>query len=776
MTARDPICGMNVNTAAPRGGTFDHDGTTYYFCNPRCRENFSANPLQYLSPREEPLAPTVVPSIAIAATTATATATKYTCPMDPEIVREVPGPCPKCGMALEPMVASANDEENPELVDMTRRFWISLAFTTPTFVLAMSDLIPNAPLAHVISPTAMTWAEMFLAAPAVIYGGKPFFERGIASLVNRSLNMFTLIGLGTATAFAFSVASTLFPNAFAATAHGAMPAVYFEASAVIITLALLGQVLELRARHATSGALRALAGLAAKTARRIDAQGHDHDVAISDIVVGDKLRVRPSEKIPADGVVIEGASSVDESMITGEPLPVEKVHGHFVTGGTQNTNGTFVMEARRIGADTLLSQIIKLVGDAQRSRAPIQRLADKVSAWFVPSVIFVAIITAIIWGVFGPEPRALHALVNAVSVLIIACPCALGLATPMSIMVGTGRGAHAGVLIKNAEALELLEKVDTLVVDKTGTLTAGKPHVKNIITADDVTNDDVLRIAAALEKASEHPLAVAVLASAHERKLTIPAATDFAAHVGQGVTATIDGSAAFLGSESFFDERKINIQALREKAIAQRNEGATVVFVAHNNQALGLIVIADPIKPTTAEALRELRQLGLHVVMLTGDSKATANAVARELGIDEVHAEVSPAQKGDVIAALEARGKFVGMAGDGTNDAPALARARVGIAMGTGTDVAMQSAGITLVKGDLRGIVRARRLSVQVMRNIRQNLFFALAYNALGVPIAAGIAYPFFGIVLSPMLASAAMAFSSVSVIANALRLRRAVL
>jgi len=705
---------------------------------------------------------------------ALATRTEYVCPMHPEVVRDASGVCPKCGMALEPRTVSPLDYENPELVDMRRRFWVSVCLTLPTFFLAMSDLIPGQPVQRLIPATVSVWLQLVLSAPVVLWGGWPFFQRGWVSVVNRSLNMFTLIALGTAAAFGFSLFATLFPALLPHTmAHAGMAPVYFEASAVIVTLVLLGQVLELRARHATSGAIRALLGLAPKAARRIGSDGVELDVPLEQIVVGDKLRVRPSEKVPVDGIVLEGSSSIDESMLTGEPIPVEKAAGSQVTGGTLNGNGTLVMQAKRVGKETLLAQIVAMVGEAQRSRAPIQRLADRVSSWFVPAVVVVAALTAVVWGVWGPEPRLIYALVNAVAVLIIACPCALGLATPMSIMVGTGRGAQAGVLIKNAEALEILQKVDTLVVDKTGTLTEGKPRLESVVGAAGNSDASVLVVAAALEKGSEHPLAAAVLEGARSRRLEIPALASFEARLGRGVTGIIGGDKAALGNRRLMDELGIDLGDLPARAADLCREGQTVVFVALRGAALGLLGIADPIKPTTSDALKRLRNLGVHVVMLSGDSRATAEAVARKLGIDEVHAEVLPEEKDRLIADLQKAGKTVAMAGDGTNDAPALARAHVGIAMGTGTDVAMQSAGVTLVKGDLRGLARARRLSQATMRSIRQNLFFAFVYNALGVPLAAGVLYPWFGILLSPIIASAAMSLSSVSVIGNALRLRR---
>lgn len=819
-TAKDPVCGMTVQRGSAKGGSAEHGGQTYYFCNPRCREKFVADPGNFTAsaapsahadhgahhasqpveaPKTNPFAnvvaagttyvcpmdpevrkssPGACPKCGMALepeTPAAATRTEYVCPMHPEIVRNAPGVCPICGMALEPRTVSTLDDENPELIDMRRRFWVSVAFTVPTFLLAMSDLIPGRPVQRLISAEVSGWLQLALSAPVVIWGGLPFFQRGWVSVVNRSLNMFTLIALGTAAAFGFSVFALLFPSLLPRSmGHGGMAPIYFEAAAVIVTLVLLGQVLELRARHATSDAIRALLGLAPKNARRIDSDGSEHDVPLAHVVVGDKLRVRPSEQVPVDGAVLEGSSSIDESMLTGEPIPVEKSAGSAVTGGTLNGTGTFVMEARRVGRETLLAQIVTMVGEAQRSRAPIQRLADRVSAWFVPAVVVIAVLTAIVWVVWGPEPRLIYALVNAVAVLIIACPCSLGLATPMSIMVGTGRGAQAGVLIKNAEALEIFQKVDTLVVDKTGTLTEGKPRVESVVATGGNSEASLLTLAAALEKGSEHPLAAAVLAAALGRKLELPAVEGFEARVGRGVLGTIAGGQAALGNRRLSDELGVDLGELAAQAELLRQKGQTVVFISHRGVAVGLLGIADPIKTTTPEALLNLKELGVHVVMLTGDSRTTAEAVARELQIDEVHAEVLPEQKGRVVAELQAAGKTVAMAGDGTNDAPALARAHVGIAMGTGTDVAMKSAGVTLVKGDLMGIVRARRLSSHVMRNIRQNLFFALIYNTLGVPVAAGVLYPVFGLLLSPMLASAAMAFSSVSVISNALRLRHA--
>ncbi len=797
----DPVCGMRIDPRAARGGSVEHAGETIYFCNPRCREKFNAEPLRYhpsevaagsragsqsqaqgvyvcpMDPEVRRDAPGTCPKCGMALepeTPVTATRTEYVCPMHAQVVREQPGACPICGMALEPRHV-ALDEANPELADMQRRFWFSLALTVPTFLLAMSELIPGQPLKQVLSPRVSVWVQLALSAPVVLWGGLPFFQRGWASLVNRHLNMFTLIALGTAAAFVFSLFATFLPSLLPHAAfHGGMAPVYYEAASVIITLVLLGQVLELRARSATSGAIRALLGLSPKTARHVLDDGTEVDIPLERVAPGYRLRVRPGEKIPVDGTLLEGTSAVDESSITGEPIPVEKASESPVTGGTLNATGSFVMRADRVGKDTLLAQIVALVSEAQRSRAPIQRLADSISGWFVPAVVVMALLTASIWGFWGPEPRVAYALVNAVAVLIIACPCALGLATPMSIMVGTGRGARAGVLVKNAEALEQLEKVDTLVVDKTGTLTEGKPRLASVVPASGFDEQDVLAQAAALEKTSEHPLAAAIVAGAAERKLSLSAVLDFRAVTGKGVIGRIGPDDVLLGNARLLEEHGIDTKALAAEAERLRQEGQTVVFLAVGARLAGLIGVADPIKGSTREALRELRAAGLHVVMLTGDNATTARAVARTLGIDDVRADVLPEQKHRVVVELRAQGKIVAMAGDGTNDAPALAAAHVGIAMGTGTDVAIQSASVTLLEGDLRGIVRARRLSQQVMRNIRQNLFFAFVYNALGLPIAAGVAYPMLGLLLNPMLASAAMAFSSVSVIANALRLRRA--
>ncbi len=701
------------------------------------------------------------------------TRVEYTCPMHPEIVRSEPGSCPICGMALEPRTATIAEEENPELVAMTRRFWVSVALTIPVIVLGMSDLIPGQRLQHFLS-SAIGWIEFVLATPVVLWGGWPFFERGWASLVNRSLNMFTLIALGTGTAFLYSVTAVLFPQIFPPTfrgMNGEVP-VYFEAAAAITTLVLLGQVLELRARSRTSVAIRALLQLSPKNARLVRADGTEIDVPVEDIQAVDVVRVRPGEKVPVDGVVIDGESSVDESLMTGEPIPVEKSAGARVIGGTVNGTGSFIMRAERVGSETLLAQIVRMVSEAQRSRAPVQKLADRVAGYFVPTVVLVAVLTFVVWALFGPQPRMAHALLNAVAVLIIACPCALGLATPMAIMVGTGRGALAGILVKNAEALETLEKVDTVVVDKTGTLTQGRPRVVAVIPAEGWNELQVLEIAATLERASEHPLAAAILDGAKQRGVALREISEFQSRTGKGVLGTVDGHLAALGNRALFSEFNIPVGPLEEKAGQMEADGQTAMFVASEGRAIALIGVADPIKPTTQEAMERLHKGGMQMVMLTGDSRATGDVVARKLGIDKVFAGVLPDQKADVIKTLQAEGHVVAMAGDGVNDAPALSQADVGIAMGTGTDVAIASAGITLLHGDLRGVARARALSRATMRNIRQNLFFAFVYNALGVPIAAGVLYPFLGLLLSPVVASAAMTFSSVSVIANALRLR----
>ncbi len=767
--AIDPVCGMTVDPTHARG-KFDHEGVTYYFCNPRCLEKFRADPHKYLSPTGSSVAtmaaePQPAPDNV-----------DYTCPMHPEIRQKGPGSCPLCGMALEPVEAARAGEINPEMVDMQRRFRVCAVLTVPLLALAMGGMIGGGRLEEALSVRTVVWIECILATPVVLWGGWPFFQRGWASLVNRSWNMFTLIAIGTGTAYLYSVVATLapawFPTSFRGR-HGEVE-VYFEAAAVITTLVLLGQVLELRARHRTGTAIRALLDLAPKTARLVRADGSEEDVPLGSVHKGDKLRVRPGEKVPVDGTVLEGTSPVDESMVTGEPMPVEKSRGSSVTAGTVNGSGTFLMRAERIGSETLLAQIVRLVSEAQRSRAPIQRVADIVASYFVPAVVAVSIITFIIWAVFGPrEERMAHALVNAVAVLIIACPCALGLATPMSVMVGTGRGALAGVLIKNAEALEVLEKVDTLVLDKTGTLTEGGPVLQSVIPLPPWNEAELLGLAASLEQGSEHPLAAAVLAGATRRGIRPFEVSDFRAIPGKGVAGRIGGHEVALGNSSLFDQLDLDAAPLAEPAEQARAQGQTTMLLAIDGKSAGVLSVTDPIKPSAGEAIRMLHKEGLRLAMVTGDSRTTAEIVARRLGIDEVHAGVLPQQKGEIVKSLEREGRIVAMAGDGINDAPALAQARVGIAMGTGTDVAIESSGITLVKGDLRGIVRARRLSRATMRNIRQNLFFAFVYNALGVPIAAGILYPVFGLLLSPMIASAAMTFSSVSVITNALRLHR---
>jgi len=700
---------------------------------------------------------------------------EYVCPMHPEIVRSEPGSCPICGMALEPRTASAEEEESPELKDMTRRFWTGLALIIPILVPAMSEMIPGEPIQGALSTRTLVWIQLALATPVVLWGGWPFFERGWSSIVNMSPNMFTLIAIGTGTAYGYSVVATLWPGVFPASfrTHGGQVGVYFEVASVITVLVLLGQVLELRARSRTSSAIKALLGLAPKTARAVREDGTEEDIPLDRVEPGDRLRVRPGEKVPVDGVVLEGLSAVNESMVTGEPIPVEKTPGSRVTGGTVNGTGSFLMRAERVGSETLLAQIVRMVNEAQRTRAPIQRLADVVSSYFVPAVVLVALLTLIVWGLVGPEPRMAYALVNAVAVLIIACPCALGLATPMSIMVGTGRGATAGVLIKNAEAIEILEKVDTLVVDKTGTLTEGTPSLATVVTISEENESELLRLAACLERGSEHPLAAAIVAGARQRGLLLSEAEDFRSLTGKGVTGSVAGRAVALGNRRLLDDLAIDPGLLGERAEGLRRDGQTVMFLVLDGRAVGLLGVADAIKASTPEAIRMLREGGIRIVMVTGDSRTTAEAVALRLGIDQVEAEVLPERKSDVVKRLQAEGRVVAMAGDGINDAPALAQATVGIAMGTGTDVAMESAAVTLVKGDLRGIARARRLSRGTMRNIRQNLFFAFIYNALGVPLAAGVLYPTLGLLLSPIVASAAMTLSSVSVIANSLRLRR---
>lgn len=754
---RDPVCGMNVDTRTAR---FRHDlgETTYYFCSAGCLEKFKGDPDRYLNPGEA------------AASIDAPEGTIWTCPMHPEIRRDLPGSCPICGMALEPLEPTAEEQANPELIDMSRRFWVSAALTFPILILAMGGEIFRIEL---LPMRASVWVQLMLSTPVVLWGGWPFFERMWASLKTRNLNMFTLIGLGVGAAYGYSLVAAFAPGIFPPSLRtmGGMVPVYFEAAAVITTLVLLGQVLELRARAATGKAIRALLGLAPKTARRV-VEGREEDVPLTEVHVGDVLRIRPGEKIPVDGVVVEGRSSVDESMITGEPVPVEKSEGAKVTGATVNGTGALLMRAERVGRDTMLSQIVRMVAAAQRSRAPIQKLADKVSAWFVPGVVAVSLIAFVVWGLFGPPPPLSHAIVNAIAVLIIACPCALGLATPMSIMVGTGRGAGAGVLIKNAEALELMEKIDTLVVDKTGTITVGKPKLIAVKSAEGFDEAEVLRLTAALEKGSEHPLAAAVVEGAEERKLDLPGVIDFQSHTGKGVTGKADGRKIGLGNAALLRELGVDSSALEARADEHRSRAEGVMFVAIDGRPAGLLVVADPVKDSAADAIAELHRDGIRIVMLTGDNRRTAEAVARQVGIDEVIAEVLPDHKQAKVDELKGEGKRVAMAGDGINDAPALAAADVGIAMGTGTDVAMESAAVTLVKGDLRGIVRARHLSRAVMRNIRQNLFFAFVFNAAGVPIAAGVLYPWFGILLSPIIAGAAMSLSSVTVIGNSLRLR----
>jgi P-type Cu+ transporter len=754
---RDPVCGMSVDPATSPH-RFDYRGETFHFCSAGCQTKFAADPQKYLD-QSRPKAAVLEGTI-------------YICPMHPQIRQVGPGNCPICGMALEPEVASLDTPPNPELVDMTRRFWIGLALAVPPVVLEMGGHLVGG---HgLIDQTLSNWIQLVFATPVVLWAGWPFFVRGWQSLVTRNLNMFTLIAIGTGVAYVYSLIGTIAPDIFPATfrGHDGAVAVYFEAAAVITVLVLLGQVLELRAREATSGAIKALLELAPKTARRLSEDGADHEVEIDSLKVGDRLRVRPGEKVPVDGVILEGRSSLDESLMTGESMPVTREAGGKVIAGTLNQSGGFVMRADKVGRDTLLSQIVKMVADAQRSRAPIQRLADQVAGWFVPAVIAVAAIAFVAWALFGPEPRMAFGLVAAVSVLIIACPCALGLATPMSIMVGVGRGAQAGVLIKNAEALERMEKLDTLVVDKTGTLTEGKPRVVATIAATGFQEADILRLAASVERASEHPLADAIVRAANEKNLDLSKVEEFDSPTGKGATGRVDGKTVVLGNSSFLTSLGIETESLNEQGERLRSDGATVINIAVDGKLAGLFAIADPVKASTPDALKALAAEGIKVIMLTGDNRTTANAVARKLGIADVEAEVLPDQKSAVVAKLQKARRIVAMAGDGVNDAPALAAADVGIAMGTGTDVAMESAGITLLKGDLGGIVRARRLSQATMSNIRQNLFFAFIYNAAGIPIAAGILYPHFGILLSPIIAAAAMALSSVSVVGNALRLR----
>jgi P-type Cu+ transporter len=817
MRPKDPVCGMAVDPSTAKY-KFEQSGTNYYFCCERCREKFKSEPDKFLSrsspinspgivtlgvagrqsitsgPEDEtkrnatenyvcPMCPEVretrpgsCPSCGMALEPempVVTTRVEYTCPMHPEIVRPQPGSCPICGMALEPRTVTAREEENPELRDMTRRFWVGVLLTVPLLGIAMADMLPSMPVQRALPNGWLPWIELALATPAVLWAGWPFFQRFWTSLINRSPNMFTLIGMGTGVAYLYSLVATLFPRIFPPSLRGmdGYPDVYFEAAAAITTLVLLGQVLELRARGRTGAAIRALLDLSPKTAR-ILRDNKEEDVPLEGVQPGDRLRVRPGEKIPVDGVVLEGTSSVDEAMITGESMPVTKTPGSRVIGATVNQTGSFVMRAERVGSETLLAQIVQLVSQAQRSRAPIQRLADRVSGWFVPAVIAVAVVTFIVWNFFGPEPRLAHALVNAVAVLIIACPCALGLATPIAVMVGTGRGAHAGVLIKNAEALEILEKLDTLVIDKTGTLTEGKPRVVGVFTEKGIEQSELLRMAASLEQSSEHPLGTAVVTAARERGVDLSPAQDFESLTGKGIVGKVNGHAVAVGNEGLLRERGIRVDNSPEAAAVAGVGGSTIVFVAVDGRLAGSIAIADPIKSSTSDAIRELKAQGIRLVMLTGDYRATAEDIARRLGIDTFEAEVLPERKSEVVRSLQKEGRVVAMAGDGINDAPALAQADVGIAMGTGTDVAIESGSVTLVKGDLAGIVRAHKLSQATMWNIRQNLFFAFIYNLLGVPIAAGVLYPFFGILLSPILAAAAMSFSSVSVISNSLRLR----
>ncbi len=801
--AKDAVCGMTV--PADGGIRLTHDGSVYVFCSEHCKAKFGEHPEAYLesgghsavevTPRPEakgsihtcPMHPEVreegpgsCPKCGMAlepeAVAAPLSRTEYVCPMHPEIVREEPGSCPICGMALEPRDVML-EEENPELVDMTRRFWVSAVLTLPVLAIAMTGFLPGgSPWLRWFSPEVLSWAEIVLATPVVLWGGWPFFARGWRSVVTRNLNMFTLIGMGVGVAYVYSVVATLFPDLFPDSfrSEAGEVGVYFEAAAVIVTLVLLGQVLELRARSRTGAAIKALLGLAPKTARRLNDDGAEEDVPLDQVHPGDRLRVRPGEKIPVDGTVLEGLSSIDEAMITGEPIPVEKTVGDRVIGATVNGTGSFVMRADRVGAETLLSQIVRMVAEAQRSRAPIQKLADLAAGYFVPTVVVMAIGTFIVWALVGPEPAMAYALINSVAVLIIACPCALGLATPMSIMVATGKGATLGVLFKNAEAIEELRKVDTLVVDKTGTLTVGKPKLVAVLPEEGVTDEELLGLAATLERGSEHPLAAAIVEGATDRGVSLAQAESFESITGKGVRGLVEGKTVALGNARMMEDLGVSFGSLAERAEAMRADGQTVMFVAVDGRPAGLVGVADPIKDTTPEAIRQLHAEGVRITMLTGDSRTTAEAVSKRLGIDEVVAEVLPEQKAEIVKGLQAEGRVVAMAGDGINDAPALAQAQVGIAMGTGTDVAMESAGVTLVKGDLRGIVRARRLSRVTMRNIKQNLFFAFIYNSLGIPIAAGVLYPFVGILLSPMFAAAAMSFSSVSVVGNALRLRGA--
>jgi Cu+-exporting ATPase len=796
----DPVCGMRVDPSKA-AASINHRGVTVYFCGQGCAAKFRASPEKYLQAKPDaasskqpaktephgeftcPMHPQIkkpgpgsCPKCGMALEPATVTAaakrTEYTCPMHPQIVRDAPGPCPICGMALEPREVKA-EESNPELAKMFRRLWICVALAVPMLALMISEFLPNRPMQHMLAARTWTWIEFALATPVVLWCGLPFFVKGWQSLVHRSLNMFTLIALGTGTAYVYSFVATVVPQIFPALHRGAggQLDVYFEPATVIVALVLLGQVLELRARSQTSGAIRALLGLAPKTAKRLDDKGGEADVPLDQVIVGDRLRVRPGEKIPVDGTVLEGHSSVDESMISGEPIPVEKVREAKVTAGTVNGTGGFVMRAERVGADTLLAQIVKMVSEAQRSRAPIQRLADRVASYCVPAVILSATITFIVWYFAGPQPRFSHALVNAVAVLIVACPCALGLATPMAIMVGTGRGARAGVLIRNAEALETFGKVDTLIIDKTGTLTEGKPTLSAVIPQPGIDENDLLQLAASLERSSEHPLAAAIVKGAEAKKLTLTDVAGFSSETGKGVKGTVAGKQIAVGNAELFHDLSVDAGPLLERADTLRKEGQTVMLVAVDGKAAGIVGVSDPIKESTPDSIHELKAAGLKIIMVTGDNATTAKAVADKLGI-EFYADVLPQKKAEVVKDRQQKGAVVAMAGDGVNDAPALAQADVGIAMGTGTDVAMEAGGITLLKGDLRGILRARHLSKSTMRNIRENLFFAFVYNAVGIPFAAGVLYPAFGLLLNPMIAAAAMSFSSVSVIVNALRLR----
>jgi len=763
---RDPVCGMSVDPASAR--RFEHAGHDYFFCGERCRVRFREDPESFLGDGSSR-------GRDAKAEADDAPGRRWTCPMDPEIVRDEPGSCPICGMALEPMEIGEAEEESPELAEMSRRFWLSLVLTLPVFVLAMTEMVEGNPLSARFAPRTLAWIQLVLATPVVLWGGWPFFVRGWASVRNRRLNMFTLIALGTGTAWIYSVIATWLPQIFPASFRGpdGRVAVYFEASAVIVTLVLLGQVLELRARSQTGAAIRSLLGLAPKTARRVNDDGSEEDVPLEEVQEGDRLRVRPGEKVPVDGVVLEGRSVVDESMITGEPMPVTKQADDPVTGATVNGTGSIVIRAERVGAETLLAQIVQMVAEAQRSRAPIQRLVDVVAGYFVPAVIAAAILAFVVWAVYGPEPRMAHALINAVAVLIIACPCALGLATPMSIMVATGKGATMGVLFRSASAIERFRDVDTIVIDKTGTLTEGRPKLVGVVPAEGDDEAEVLRLAASLERGSEHPLAQAIANAARERDLELVETAEFDSRTGRGLVGKIEDREVAVGNRKLMQELGVDVGGWVEKADSMRSEAQTVMFLAVDGRLAGLLGVADPIKESTAEAVAGLHEEGLRIVVLTGDNETTARAVARQLDLDEVIADVLPDQKAEVVRRLQAEGRVVAMAGDGVNDAPALAQADVGVAMGTGTDVAMESAGVTLVRGDLRGILRARRLSRLTMRNIRQNLFFAFVYNGLGVPLAAGVLYPAFGLLLSPMIAAAAMSASSVSVIANALRLRR---